>query len=261
MKHHADFLVSGRYLITCEETNRILENHTLAISAGKIIDILPTSEARKKYEASMQSFDTHAILPGFINAHTHLAMNAFRGLADDLALLDWLNDYIWPAETKWVSEEFVYDASKLAIAELIRSGSTCYNDMYFFPEATAKATEEAGIRGHIGMTIIDVPTVFAKNTEEYFARATEFYAAFCDHPLVTPTFAPHSTYTVSLENLAKVHELAVAQNCRINIHLQEAASEVARSYELYQKKTTGAFSRHWHDFRKINCSSYDANQR
>lgn len=236
MNQAVDFLVSAQYVITCEEANRVLKDHSIAVSEGRIVDILPTQDAIRKYSAPRQSFDTHAILPGFINAHTHLAMNAFRGLADDMALLDWLTQYIWPAETKWVSESFVYDASKLAIAELIRSGTTCFNDMYFFPEATARVTEEAGIRGHIGMTIIDVPTVFAQNTEEYFARAGEFYAAFHHHPLVTPTFAPHSTYTVSIDNLARVQALAIEQNCRINIHLQEAASEVAQSNELYHKR-------------------------
>lgn len=237
MHSPAEFLVAAEYIITCEESNRVLKNHAIKVSDARITDILPIEEAVKKYQATpMTVFKTHAILPGFINAHTHLAMNAFRGLADDMALLDWLNDYIWPAETKWVSEEFVYDASKLALAEMIRSGSTCYNDMYFFPEATARATEEAALRGFIGMTIIDVPTVFAKNTEEYFTRAAEFYSAFRDHPLITPTYAPHSTYTVSIDNLARVRDLAEAQNCRINIHLQEAASEVARSYELHQKR-------------------------
>ena len=125
MQNPVDFMVSGQYIITCEQTNRILENHVLAIANGRIVDILPKEEAIKKYTAPLKTFDTHAILPGFINTHTHLAMNAFRGLADDLSLLDWLGNYIWPAETKWVSEQFVYDASKHALAELIRSGSIC----------------------------------------------------------------------------------------------------------------------------------------
>lgn len=232
-----DFLVSSQYVITCEEENQVLKDHALAVAKGKIIDILPKEEAKKKYpETPIQSYDHHVLMPGFINSHTHLAMNIFRGLADDLDLLDWLNNYIWPAETKWVSNEFVYDATKLALAEMIRSGSICYNDMYFFPEATAKATIEAGLRGFIGMTVIDVPTQFAKTTDEYFDKALSFYDAYKNDPLITPTWAPHSTYTVSVANLEKVARYAKEQQLRINTHLQEAPEEMRNSYDLYQKR-------------------------
>src|SRR3990167_10293399 len=135
-------------------------------------------------------------------------MNVFRGLADDLELMDWLTNHIWPAEGKWVSHQLVYDASLLAMAEMIRGGTTCFNDMYFFLDATAKAATEVGMRAHIGMTIIDVPTAWAKTTEEYFEKAVAFYKKYKNSSLVTPTLAPHSTYTVSIEHLAKVKELA-----------------------------------------------------
>jgi 5-methylthioadenosine/S-adenosylhomocysteine deaminase len=135
-----------------------------------------------------------------------------------------------------VSEEMVYDGSLLAMAEMIKGGTLCFNDMYFFMDATAKAAIQAGMRAHLGMTIIDVPTAWAKTTEEYFEKAITFYEQYQNHPLVTPTLAPHSTYTVSLENLKKVKALADKYQLQINIHLQEAPSEMVQSEAKYQKR-------------------------
>jgi len=232
-----DHLIKAKWLITCEDSNQVLDNHSLAIKDGKILDVLPTEEAAKKYQANeTHEYLRHAVLPGFINSHTHIAMNAFRGLADDLELMEWLTKYIWPAEGKWVSQELVYDASLLAMAEMIRCGTICFNDMYFFLGATAEAAEIAGIRAHIGMTVIDVPTAWAKTTDEYFAKAIDFYEQYKNHPLVTPTLAPHSTYTVSLEHLERVRNLANDYHLKTNIHLQEAPSEVERSLAEHKKR-------------------------
>jgi 5-methylthioadenosine/S-adenosylhomocysteine deaminase len=230
-------LVYAKWIITCEEKNRVLEDHALAIHNGKIVDVLSRKAAQQIYQAERtDDYADHAVLPGFINSHTHLAMNLFRGLADDLELMDWLNNYIWPAEGKWVSEELVFDGSLLAMAEMIRSGTTVFNDMYFFPDATAKAAELAGVRAYIGMTIIDVPTAWAKTTDEYFAKALEFYQQYKNHEFIKPTIAPHSNYTVSLENLEKVKKLADDFHLKINIHLQEAPSEIAQSMQKYHKR-------------------------
>lgn len=232
-----DSLIHAKWIITCENGQAILEDHALAIDNKKIIAILPSHDAKKNYAAKEEShYNSHAILPGLINCHTHVSMNLFRGLADDLELMDWLNNHIWPAEGKWVDEAFVFDASKLAMAEMIRSGTTCFNDMYFFPEATARAAEIAGMRAHIGMTIIDVPTAFAKTTEEYFEKAKEFYEQYKHHDLIIPTFAPHSTYTVSLDHLRQVNELARDYQLKINIHLQEAPSEMEQSLALHHER-------------------------
>mgnify|MGYP003645369676 CR=1 FL=1 len=232
-----DQLIHAKWIITAEDQNKILEDHAIAVKDGKIAAILPSSDANKKFECDeATTLATHAVLPGFINCHTHLAMNVFRGLADDLELMDWLNNHIWPAEGQWVSEEMVYDASLLAMGEMIRCGTLCFNDMYFFMNATAEAALQAGVRAHIGMTVIDVPTAWAKTTDDYFAKAIEFYQAYKNNPRVTPTLAPHSTYTVSLENLARVNELANEYDLRINLHLQEAPSEIAQSMEKYGKR-------------------------
>lgn len=232
-----DQLIHAKWIITCEEQNRVLANHALAVKDDKIVAILPSKDADKTYSASStQRFMSHALLPGFINSHTHLAMNVFRGLADDLELMDWLNNYIWPAEGKWVSDELVYDASLLAMAEMLRCGTVCFNDMYFFLGATAKAAEKTGMRAFIGMHVIDVPTAWAKTTDEYFAKAIEFYQQYRQHPLITPTVAPHSTYTVSLENLQKLKQLANDFKLKINIHLQESANEVEQSIAQHKKR-------------------------
>ena len=232
-----DHLIHAKWIITCEENNAILDHHALAIKNGKILAILPSKTAAETYQAKEQHhYDSHAVLPGFINSHTHISMNAFRGLADDLELMDWLNNYIWPAEGKWVSEDMVHDASLMAMGEMIRCGTTCFNDMYFFLDATAKAATLTGIRAHIGMTIIDVPTAWAKTTDEYFEKSLAFYQQYRDNPLVTPTLAPHSTYTVSEESLRKVKALSDEYDLKINIHLQESPSEIQQSMEKYQKR-------------------------
>jgi 5-methylthioadenosine/S-adenosylhomocysteine deaminase len=234
---HVDQLLHARWVITCEPNHAVLDNHSIAVHNGLIKAILPTADMKTKYKADQETtLENHALIPGLINAHTHLAMNVFRGLADDLELMDWLNNHIWPAEGKWVSDEMVYDASLLAMGEMIRCGTTCFNDMYFFLDATAKAAIEAGIRAHIGMTVIDVPTAWAKTTDEYFEKSIAFYEQYRNHPLVTPTLAPHSTYTVSLENLARVKKLADDYGLQINIHLQESEGEIALSQERHQKR-------------------------
>jgi len=232
-----DQLIHAKWIITCEDKNKVLENHALAIKDGKILAILPSAEANTAYQAKQQEhFSTHAVMPGFINSHTHISMNLFRGLADDMELMDWLTTYIWPAEGKWVSQDYVTDASQLAMAEMIRCGTVCFNDMYFFLGATAQVAETVGMRAHIGMTVIDVPTAWAKTTEEYFAKAIDFYQQYKNSPLVTPTLAPHSTYTVSQENLARVKALADEYKLKINIHLQESAAEVQGSLQKYKKR-------------------------
>src|SRR3989338_10746492 len=146
-----DTLIHARWVVPIVPRNQVLENHSVAIHHDKIIAIMPTENAKKNYSAK-NNIDRkdHVVMPGLINTHAHTPMNLFRGLADDLELMDWLNNHIWPAEGKWVSHEFVYDASLLAMAEMIRGGTTCFNDMYFFFDATAQAAILAGLRAHIG---------------------------------------------------------------------------------------------------------------
>lgn len=232
-----DQIIHGKWIITGEAKNQTLENHSLIIKDGLIKDILPTTQASQRYQSqSTQHFATHAILPGLINSHTHIAMNYFRGLADDLTLMDWLNHHIWPAEKKWVSQEFVHDASMFAMAEMIRGGTTCFNDMYFFLQATAQAADVAGIRAFIGMTVIDFPTAWAKNPDEYIAKGLEFLQEYKKHPRISTTLAPHAPYTVADETMLKIKEIAEKYHLKINMHIQETAEEVHQSLEKYKMR-------------------------
>jgi 5-methylthioadenosine/S-adenosylhomocysteine deaminase len=226
----ADLILQAKWLITCEADHHILEDHALVIKDGIIKAILPAKIAANTYTAKQtQHFNDHVIMPGFVNCHTHLAMNLLRGLADDLSLMDWLNNHIWPAEKAWVSSPFVYAASQLAMAEMIRSGTTCFNDMYFFLQETAQAAELAGLRANIGITVIGFPTAWAKTSAEYITKGLEFYATYKNHPLIKTTFAPHAIYTETEETLIKVRDLAEEHDLKINMHLHETADEINQS--------------------------------
>lgn len=232
-----DHIFHAQWIIPGKASEEPLENHALVIKADKIIAILPSEQATKKYSATnTEHFSTHAIIPGLINSHTHLAMNYFRGMADDLALMNWLTNYIWPAEKKWVDHEFVYDASLFAMAEMIRCGTTCFNDMYFFLPATAKAAEEAGIRANIGITVLEFPTQWAQNADEYLTRGMDFFAQYKHHALITPTLAPGHPFTVSDATFVRIQELAEEHDLKINLHLHETADEVNQSIEQHKKR-------------------------
>lgn len=228
MATSCDQIIHAKWIITCEGANEVLENHALIIDKGIIQAILPSETATQNYSAkTVEHYPTHAITPGFVNAHTHVPMNYFRGLADDLALMNWLQNHIWPAEKKWLGEQFVYDASLFAMAEMIRSGTTSFNDMFFFMPATAKAAEVAGLRAHIGMHIITFPTNWAKDAEDEFAKAEQFYQDFKNSKNVTMTVAAHSMYTVTDDQyLLRVKDIAEKYNLQINIHVQEPRTEM-----------------------------------
>ena len=227
---HVDTLIHARWIIPVEPDNTVLEHHSLVIRDGHIVALLPTTQAVTQFVATTtQTLDQHALIPGFINAHTHLAMSLFRGLADDLPLMEWLNDHIWPAEATWVSPEFVEDGSRLAIAEMLRGGTTCFNDMYFFPDITAKVAADAHMRATVGMILIDFPTVWAANADEYITKGTQVHDHYRHHPLIRTAFAPHAPYTVSDEPLEKAVVLAEQMDVQIHMHIHETAGEVADS--------------------------------
>ncbi len=221
-------IIHAKWIIPCDEKDSVLENHALVLENGRILDILPSKEVEEKYHAATIShYSTHAITPGFVNAHTHVPMNYFRGLADDLLLMDWLQNHIWPAEKKWLASDFVYDASLFALAEMIRSGTTCFNDMFFFMPSTAKATEVACMRGFISMHIISFETKWAKNAEEEFEKAELFYEEYQNSPYARPTIAAHSMYTVTDEKyLRRIKDIADSRNLQINMHVQEPITEI-----------------------------------
>lgn len=223
-----DTIIQARWIIPIEPENTVYEDHALIIHEGRILDILPTSDASKTYQAANTlELKQHALIPGLINTHTHCAMSLLKGLADDLPLMDWLQNHIWPAEQKWVSPEFVQDGTELAIAEMLRSGTTCFNDMYFFPDETARVASHVGMRVNIGLIMIDFPTVWANNADEYLKKGIDVRDQFRSNPLITTAFAPHAPYTVSDEPLEKIRSFAEEMDIPVHMHIHETACEVA----------------------------------
>ena len=222
----ADLILSPRWLITVDDDNRVLTGHSLVIKDGKIADILPRDEVDARWQGEHRELPEHILAPGLVNAHTHLAMNLLRGFADDLPLMDWLNNHIWPAEAKWVSEEFVADGTQLAIAESLLGGTTTVNDMYFFPDVTARMAAASGIRAAVGLLVMDFPTVWGSGPDEYFKKAIALHDELHEDPLVTTTLAPHAPYTVSREPLERVNTLASELDIPVHMHVHETAHEV-----------------------------------
>ncbi|MFC1684525.1 TRZ/ATZ family hydrolase [Pseudomonadota bacterium] len=232
-----DTLINARWVIPVEPENQVLEYHSTAIQQGRILEILPTSKAKEKFSAQqVHDLPEHALIPGLINAHTHAAMSLLRGLADDMPLMTWLNDHIWPAEGRWVSEEFVADGTRLALAEMLRGGVTCFNDMYFFPEVTARVTAAAGMRAVIGLIVIDFPSAWAKDADEYLHRGIEVHDQFRNHPLIRTAFAPHAPYSVSDGPLERVRTLADELEIPIHMHVHETQDEIQQGLEHFNSR-------------------------
>ncbi len=222
-----DTLIHARWIIPVEPESVTYEHHTLVIDGGRIIDLLPTESAKQKYQGSTtENLENHALLPGLINSHTHAAMTLMRGIADDLQLMDWLQNHIWPLEQKWMSEAFVKDGTDLAIAEMILGGTTCFNDMYFFPEITAAQAIQHGIRASVGLIVIDFPTVWAENSDAYIEKGLALHEQLRHHPLISTPFAPHAPYTVSDEPLQKIKTFADELELPIHMHVHETLHEV-----------------------------------
>ncbi len=227
-----DTLLHCRWIVPVEPEETVFEGHSLAIHEGRILDILPTSEARRRYSACQtHDLDRHALIPGFVNAHTHAAMSLFRGLADDLPLMTWLEEHIWPAEARWIAPDFVQAGTRLAIAEMLRGGTTCFNDMYFFPGDAARAARQAGIRAVVGMIMIDFPTAWADDADDYLRKGLALHDEFLHDPLVTTVFAPHAPYTVSDAPLERIATLAEELDVGIHMHVHETAFEVGQAME------------------------------
>lgn len=227
-----DTLLHGRWIIPVTAGDPCLEHHSIAIHEDRIVAVVPTQVANATYRAAVEmDFRGHALIPGLINAHTHAAMSLFRGLSDDIALMDWLQNHIWPAETKWVNEDFVLCGTELAIAEMLRSGTTCFNDMYFFPDITARAAKNAGIRACVGLIVIDFPTIWASNATEYIDKGIAVHDSFRGDELITTSFAPHAPYTVSDQPLETIRSLAHEMDIPITMHVHETAHEIVQAVE------------------------------
>lgn len=237
MMAQAETLIHARWIVPVVPARQVLENHSLVLNNGRIEAILPTDKAVEKFQARETiTLNRHALIPGLVNAHTHSAMSLMRGLADDLPLMDWLNEHIWPAEAAHVSEQFCADGVRLAAAEMLRGGTTCFNDMYFFPDVTARTAADVGMRAVVGMIVIDFPTVYAQTADDYLEKGQAVRDEFRNHPLIQTSFAPHAPYTVSDEPLKKIVTRNGEMELRINMHVHETAFEVAEAEKQTGKR-------------------------
>ena len=229
-----DLLIHCRWIIPIVPENQILENCSLAVDGEKIIGIYPQAEAKKRFEAvKTEALDNHVLMPGLVNAHGHSAMSLLRGYADDLALRPWLEKHIWPAEARHVSEEFVGDGTRLAMAEMIASGTTCFADMYFFDEAIAEAVRDAGMRCQIGFTVLDFPTAYGKGADDYIHKGLRLNDKYSGHSLINIACAPHAPYSVSDSAMQIISTYANELDLPIHIHCHETAGEVSESIDQY----------------------------
>lgn len=225
-----DLLIEARWIIPVEPANTTLEHHAIAVRDGRIIAILPTDEARARYVATKTvHLSDHILTPGLVNLHCHAAMAIMRGLADDLPLMRWLQEAIWPTESRHASHAFVRDGSLLAGAEMLRGGITTCNDMYFFPEATAEAFDRLGLRAVLGITVIEFPSQYASDADDYLRKGLATLDAWRDHPLIGFALAPHAPYTVSDKTFERIGALADELELPIHIHIHETAGEIADS--------------------------------
>ncbi|MFZ5493173.1 MAG: TRZ/ATZ family hydrolase [Pseudomonadota bacterium] len=230
MTDAARFVVHARWVIPVEPAGRVMHHHAVAVQDGRIVAVLPDAAAREQFaDWPRVERPRHALIPGLVNAHTHAAMTLLRGLADDLPLMPWLQQHIWPAEQRFVGPAFVRDGSALAVAEMLKAGITCFADMYFFGEETAQVAAAAGMRAVIGLIAIDFPSAYASDADDYLRRGLALHDAWRGHPLIRTAFAPHAPYTVSDAPLKQIAVLAEELDLPVQIHLHETAHEVAES--------------------------------
>jgi 5-methylthioadenosine/S-adenosylhomocysteine deaminase len=221
-----DSIWTARYVVTMDPARRVIENGAVAISGDHIVEVGPREEIDRKYSAPERLERPDAILaPGLINTHTHAAMSLFRGVADDVKLQDWLNNYIFPAEARNVDREFVRWGTRLALLEMALSGTTTYTDMYYFEDTVAEETKAAGLRGMLGETIIGFPAPDYKTPQAALAGTAQFLKEYANDPLIIPAVAPHSIYTNSNETLAATRRLADQYHAPVIIHLSETKKE------------------------------------
>jgi 5-methylthioadenosine/S-adenosylhomocysteine deaminase len=233
--NHIDLLIEARWIIPIVPASLVLERHAVAVNRGRIVAILPIGEAQQRYEAT-QTVDLgeHVLIPGLVNVHTHAAMSLLRGLADDLPLMTWLQEHIWPTEQRLMSREFVRDGTLLACAEMLRGGITCFNDMYFFPQAAAEAALRLGMRAALGITVIEFPNAYASDPDDYLSKGLAIRDDLYGEPLLSFCLAPHAPYTVSDKTFERILTLAEQLELPIHTHLHETAGEIADSLRHYK---------------------------
>lgn len=232
-----DLLLKARWIIPVVPADQVFEDCALAVQDGRILALVPQAEADKRFNAAeIIDLHEHILIPGLVNAHGHAAMSLLRGYADDKPLQEWLEQHIWPTEAKWMAEDFVRDGTELAMAEMILGGTTCFADMYYFPDIAAAAAQHAGMRAQIAAPILDFPTAWAGNADEYISKALAVHDDFRSSDLVRIAFGPHAPYTVSDAPLQRIAMLAEELQAPIHIHVHETAFEVDQAQQASGKR-------------------------
>ena len=231
-KARVDLAISARWIIPVVPAERIFKDCSIVIHDGRITAIVPESELLNSYTPDVHhQLDEHVLIPGLINCHGHAAMSLLRGKADDKPLMDWLENDIWPCESQWVCEEFVRDGTSLAVAEMLLSGTTCFSDMYFFPESAAEVARESGIRAQIAFPVLDFPTAWGQGPDDYLKKGLALHDNYRSHDRIHIAFGPHAPYTVGDDALVRISTYAEEMQMPIQIHLHETAIEVENSLE------------------------------
>jgi len=230
----ANLIIESRWLATVVKDSPLLEYYSVIVQNETIVDLLPTELARAQYTSTnVLSLDEHILIPGLINLHTHAAMNLMRGIADDLPLMQWLNEHIWPAERAVVSYDYVRDASLHACAEMLSGGTTCFNDMYFFPQATAAAVSQSGMRANLGLIVSEFANSYASDADDYLQKGFESHDSWRGNAMISSSMAPHAPYTVSNRTFEKVITYAEQLSIGIHTHLHETRDEISQSEAQY----------------------------
>ena len=238
-------LILAGYVVPVQPRGRALRNHAVAISDDRIVDVLPAEEALHRWPgAETVGLPDHVLLPGLINAHTHSPMTLLRGYADDMALDVWLQEHIWPAEARYVNPDFVRDGTRLAVAEMFRSGTTCFNDMYFFPGSTIEVCREAGMRVSAGITVIEMESSWASDVGAYIEKGLRLHERWRDDPLVSFTLSPHSPYTVSDATLDRIAALSEDMDFPVHMHVLETEWEIKQSMQQHDMHPVMRLKRH-----------------
>jgi 5-methylthioadenosine/S-adenosylhomocysteine deaminase len=220
-------VVCADWVVPVDPPGTVLGEHAVVIQGGRILEILPARLALERHPGAHRvELPGHALIPGLINLHTHAAMTLMRGLADDRALMDWLQNHVWPVETRLVSESFVHDGTVLACAEMLRGGVTCFNDMYFYPEAAARAALEAGMRAALGIIVIEMPSAYAADAQDYLSKGLESRDRLKHEPLLSFCLAPHAPYTVSDRSFERIAVLQGELELPLHMHVHETRDEI-----------------------------------
>ena len=239
-----DVLIEAGFVVPVQPNGAVLDDHAVAVKDGVIVAVLPVAEARARFlPAEVVSRPEAVLIPGLVNAHVHNPMTLLRGIADDLPLMQWLQGHIWPLEAQLIAPDFVGDGIALAIAEMLRGGTTCCNENYFFPDVQAATYSHHGFRARIGLPIIDFPSAWARSDDEYFDRATEVHDQWRNDPLIAMAFAPHAPYTVSDASFERLRMLSDQLDLPVHCHVHETAHEVAESKQKHGQRPLARLDR------------------